>query len=462
LFGAECLAAEGLGTIGGTVFSAVSGAPLASSSVTLAQADGAPLRSLPCDRRGRYLFSGLAAGLYRVSAVRPGFARGSHGPVIELGRGGGVTADIWLHRLGVITGSVVDENGEGIPGLTVHAVMGRVSSAGITDDRGVYRIVGLRPGRYSVSSAPRQLEDGTGLLPTYAPGVLERREARVVEVGLDQEAAGVHIRPVGGRLLRLSGVVARGGPARVALYQDQDGRQTTTGPLGGFAFGELVPGRYTLVTTAEGRAAYQKLDLASDLEGLVVNLEPAPELSVEIVEETGAPVSDPQFVVFLARMENAGETPPMKVEARLVQGLMPGRWRFFVVLPETHYLAAAAVGEEDGLEGFDLRPGQKTSATVRVARRAGRITGRAKQGESPARGAHIICYPVSRENQARLGGFRSVRSGLQGEYRFGGLPPGEYRLFAAADDFAGPPPGGPAVKIGPSEELVHDLQVEVP
>jgi hypothetical protein len=98
-----------------------------------------------------------------------------------------------------------------------------------------------------------------------------------------------------------------------------------------------------------------------------------------------------------------------------------------------------------------------------VARRAGRITGRVKHGEAPARGANIICYPLSRENQARLGGFRSVRSGLQGEYRFGGLPPGEYRVFAAAEDFEGLPPDGPTVKVGPpAEELVHDLQVEVP
>jgi hypothetical protein len=437
--------------------------------VTLAQADGAPLRTTTCDRRGRYLFSGLAPGLYRVKAVRPAFASGHYGKVIELGPGAGFTADLRLHRLGVITGSVVDENGEGISGLTVNAVTvspkglsGRVWSAGITDDRGVYRITGLTPGRYYVMSAPRQLEDGTGLLPTYSPGVLDRTEARVAGVALDQETVAVHIRPVAGKLVRLSGFVTGGGEASVTLFGNEDSRQVTAGPHGGFGFSQVVPGRYTLVTTGAGRAAYQKLELTDDLEGLVVNLEPAPEVRVAIVNEKGTPAPDPQFVVFLARIENGARTPPMKVESPLVKGLMPGRWRFFVVTPETHFVEAITVAEQEALEGFDLRPGQRTAATIRVAPRTGRIVGRVREGEAPARGATVVCYPVSPENRARLGGFRSVRSGLQGEYRFGGLPPGEYQVFAAADDFDGPPPGVRAVKIGPSEELVHDVQREVP
>src|SRR5688572_3395035 len=72
-------AAESLGTISGTVLNAVSGAPLASTTVTLTQADGAPLRSFTTDRRGRYLFARLPAGLYAVRASRPGFAPGRHG-----------------------------------------------------------------------------------------------------------------------------------------------------------------------------------------------------------------------------------------------------------------------------------------------------------------------------------------------------------------------------------------------
>lgn len=439
---AGCLAAESLGTISGVVTNAVSGAPLASSRVTLVQADGAPLRTVTTDRRGRYVFEGLAAGWYGVRAARAGFATGRYERrVIELGAGNGFTAEIRLHRLGVVTGSVVDENGEGIPGLTVNAVTadphgltGRVSSAGISDDRGVYRIAGLKPGRYYVVSAPRQLEDGTELLPAYAPGVLERREARVVAVELDQETVGVHLRPVAGKLLRLSGFVPA--QATVTLFREEDSRQTTAGPGGQFGFSEVVPGRYTLVVLAGALAGYQPLQLADDIEGLSVNLAPAPEVRVKLVDEEGAAVRDPQFVVFLGRIENGARTQPLKIDSPVVTGLMPGRWRFFVIAPETHFVDAIAVGEEDALEGFDLLPGRKVAATIRVARRSGRITGRAREGEGPARGVSVICYPLAPENRARLGGFRSVRSNITGEYRLGGLPPGEYLVFATGvEDF---------------------------
>jgi hypothetical protein len=76
------------------------------------------------------------------------------------------------------------------------------------------------------------------------------------------------------------------------------------------------------------------------------------------------------------------------------------------------------------------------AVTIRVARRAGRIIGRAKENDAPARGVQVICYPLAPENRLRLSGFRSTRSSLTGEYRFGGLPPGEYLVFATGmEDF---------------------------
>ena len=472
-------AAESQGTISGIILNAVSGAPLASATVTLTQADGAPLRSVTTDRRGRYIFTALSPGLYAVKASRPGFTPGRYGQrawnqigrAIELSPGSGVTAEIRLHRLGVITGSVVDENGEGLPGLTVNAVTanpngltGRVSSAGITDDRGVYRIAGLKPGPYYLSSAPRQLEDGTGFLPTYAPGVLERREARLAVAEVDQETIGVHIRPVAGKLLRLSGFAPP--QASVTLFREEDSRQATADAAGQFGFSEVVPGHYTLVVSDGAKAAYQPLQLASDIEGLSVNLAPAPELRIKLVDEDGAPVTDRQFVLFVSRIENGARTQPRKVESPLLTGLLPGRWRLFIVAPETHFIDAIKAGDQDALDGFDLLPGRKVTVTIQVARRAGRILGRAKENDTPARGIQVICYPLAPENRARLGGFRSTRSSLTGEYRFGGLPPGEYLVFATGLEDFNPDERpdtlrsrGSPVTVRPSGEVARDVKV---
>ena len=127
---------------------------------------------------------------------------------------------------------------------------------------------------------------------------------------------------------------------------------------------------------------------------------------------------------------------------------------------------AITAGEENVLDGFDLLPGRKVAVTIRVAARAGRISGRAKEGEALARGVQVICYPLAPENRARLGGFRSTRTNLTGEYRFGGLPPGEYLVFVTGLEEFNPderwealPSRVSPVTVRASRELVRDVQV---
>src|SRR2546422_3266467 len=101
LFWVSALLAESLGTISGVVLKATTGVPLASSTVTLAHADGSPIHTVHSDRRGRYIFTGLPAGQYMVKAGRSNFAPGQYGQkswnqvgaVIELASGTGFTAD---------------------------------------------------------------------------------------------------------------------------------------------------------------------------------------------------------------------------------------------------------------------------------------------------------------------------------------------------------------------------------
>ena len=69
----------------------------------------------------------------------------------------------------MITGTVLDENAEAIPGTPVRALRYVMQSGqrtlqsagnGQTDDRGVYRIYGLQPGEYVVFATPRNTNPG--------------------------------------------------------------------------------------------------------------------------------------------------------------------------------------------------------------------------------------------------------------------------------------------------------------
>jgi hypothetical protein len=75
--------------------------------------------------------------------------------------------------MGAISGRVLDENGVGLQRITVLTYHARFPLRSVaeakSDDRRVYRIAGLDPGRYWLRTAAAILDDGSGLLPTFGP-----------------------------------------------------------------------------------------------------------------------------------------------------------------------------------------------------------------------------------------------------------------------------------------------------
>ncbi len=109
-----------------------------------------------------------------------------------------IFAELHMRHKGAVTGRVLDENGVGISDAPVLAYRARLpirlAGSAITDDRGVYRIHGLEPGKYWVRSGAFVLEDGTGVLPTFGPESLESREARIHVVALDSDTPDADVR----------------------------------------------------------------------------------------------------------------------------------------------------------------------------------------------------------------------------------------------------------------------------
>jgi hypothetical protein len=168
------LSTPGTAAISGAVIDAATGRPAAGAIVSLGNtaALDAPFPRAVADSRGRFVFLDLpASATYMLSAIAAGYASSQYGWTtpngemrdtrrVALSDGQWVsTIEIPIWRLGSITGRIIDERGDGVVASAVRAfsvaniggqrqwVQGALAT---TDDRGVYRLDDLNPGRYAV------------------------------------------------------------------------------------------------------------------------------------------------------------------------------------------------------------------------------------------------------------------------------------------------------------------------
>lgn len=170
--------AVGTGVIGGLVTVDGVGTPVRRARLTLTGAELRGGRTVLSDEQGRFSFTALPAGRFTMTASKAGFVDiaygakrpGRPGTAIQLADGQKLDRlAMTMPRGSVLTGVVVDENGEPSPGTQVRALRYAIRTgekslqqAGQdqTDDRGMYRIYALQPGDYIVSAVPRNLSVG--------------------------------------------------------------------------------------------------------------------------------------------------------------------------------------------------------------------------------------------------------------------------------------------------------------
>jgi hypothetical protein len=320
-------ATDGTGAISGVVVDGATGRPVPAAVVSLAgprSSAGDWVRRKVTDDLGRFVFTRLPAfDDFTLSANKNGFtsgrfgqdvprdARTAPGRRIVLAEGQWFSdARVTIWRPGSIGGRVLDEAGEPVVGVPVRvlaqvSVAGRTHLAaglvGRTDDRGVYRIAGLEPGRYlvAVPSVQSTIPIGTsspGLPPdlvkldvgpahrlvvngyvvppppsdgrarayavTYYPAAQSAVDAAVVELPVSQQLQGIDIQLSPIPSVRVSGVVdapleaSVGGltlrlmPAGAeALGIGSEAATAVVSPSGSFTFLNVPAGRYTIIAS---------------------------------------------------------------------------------------------------------------------------------------------------------------------------------------------------------------------
>ncbi|HEX7779021.1 MAG TPA: carboxypeptidase-like regulatory domain-containing protein, partial [Vicinamibacterales bacterium] len=166
-------ASSSTATITGVVVDGTTNAPIAGGVVSLSRGRE-PVGPQPrqfTDAKGRFAFTNLPAGDgYVLAASKFGYFDGVYGRDAASNAGGGILsltdgqwvadARIVLWRPAAVGGTVTDELGEPVVGVYVRVLAERwvagqtrlvAGPSTLTDDRGRYRIPGLRPGRFLVS-----------------------------------------------------------------------------------------------------------------------------------------------------------------------------------------------------------------------------------------------------------------------------------------------------------------------
>jgi len=228
-------------------------APLRNAIVTLSRNGIEDIRTTTTDEKGGFTFERLPAGSFSLYAAKGAYIAMSYGApkpgmpgsVVTLVEGQTFAATpIALARGGVIAGRLLDHTGQPVSGAqvlanqfaTVNGERRRRSSSGstgtsMTNAHGEYRIFGLPPGEYLVSSAAVPLATGGEpsaaelawanqgttqappaarpfiYAPTMFPGTADPAAGVVITIGRGEERVGVDFALQLVPVARVSGVV---------------------------------------------------------------------------------------------------------------------------------------------------------------------------------------------------------------------------------------------------------------
>ena len=452
------VAAAPAATVSGSVFlrSGESRRPLGGVRV-MAHADHGSelLESAETDARGRYLLREIPKRRIALSAGKGGYVGRATASrearlILDLASDPSITAaDFEMLPGGVITGRITDALGE--PLELVQMELFRITHFGgrhraqlgsaATDDRGVYRIFGLEPGRYILLARPGRRQGELRAVPLYYPGRTEESRAEEIVVAAGAEVAGIDITlgvepkyRIAGKITELELEQLNHVYVRAVADSSSPGAVASFAPVdkeGKFTLPSLPAGPYSLTASERDKVlTRQRIDLRANLSNLILRPGRPGLLSGRLVLGTRrAPEEFRLRVTDKADLQITGaiaQAPDYRFE---FPGLWPGTYAIELISPAEAYMKKLTLATKSS-ERFEVTvmEGSATAVELEVGFGFGRISGMAKApgGKSALPHARIA---VARAGTQPIE-FRTAQADQRGRWSLPAVVPGEYRICA--------------------------------
>jgi hypothetical protein len=462
-------------SIEGEVRNAVTGEPIERAHVA-ATINNQQRFGAITDASGKFIITGLPVGNYAMTLDRVGYVASINRveTMVNLHAGQKYqNMKLKLTPTGSIVGRVLDADGQPMEGVVVRSeVGGQPVRTATTDDRGMYRIGGQRPGKVRLVAEimtlpfpPEIRTDGTvevHYAPTYHPSAPDAQSAMRVTVGPATEVTGVDIKMIRTPLIHISGKVvgmppgAKGGFMNVQPNTSRMGTQVK--PDGSFEIPRANPGKFTLSVDVNMDGQYGRYSSGpvpvtvgdQDIDNLQIQLYQTGDLKGQVLYEDEDARKPPTMP---GRNGAPMQLPPRRLMVRPMDSNLSGNYSAEIkedgsftltrMSPGTYVATIPSMGPAAGgavyvqsmtlgrtnftLGKLDLKTGiqGETPLVVHVASARSSLSGTVTDDKGPIGRLFVV---LAEESLTR--GMTSMSAAKEdGTYSFTGIAPGKYRLF---------------------------------
>ena len=472
------------GTIAGMVLDAGNNSPIRRAVVTLSTVEARPQDAVAwTDANGRFAFGYLPPGRYELRVSKNGYQNTIYGAdsprrppgTISLAAGA-IRSDLVfrLQLITTITGTVVDDHGDPLQGVSILAMRQgwqrrkRTLIPGPStnsDASGHYHLTGLAPAAYAIVASQdfrRALSLDSEAVAgqtqrvycfgrQYYPGTGRADSATLIPVEPGHEYANIDFQFTARPCLAVRGKVIP--PSGIALEQvTVNASSTDTGMRGAnfgagarrpdfaFQFDRLEPGQYRLVAQANSSGKLyrgsQTVDVSGDISDLSIPLQPSIDLAGSITVE--GPDAAKYLPTSVSLVSGDGVPlngrPPSALVNRdgtfKIADVLPGVWDINTGrVPPDGYIKSMRLGDQDVLtEDMVIEPTTQADLKIVMSTRSAHVQGEVSLDGQPAR-AFVLLAPEPRFRHV-LSFYRVVGADPAGHFEIKNAAPGTYQLYA--------------------------------